>query len=111
MDQLLLDLFAQEIRSAVTNYYKEDSVHFRFNWWDKDYDVVEVDQSEKGHILEFTHDGKKQQFPYIIKFTIQPQKDKSLGTDTITFGVQQDAELKPNIKMLSYGNQDPKDNQ
>ncbi|UOR13714.1 DUF3888 domain-containing protein [Halobacillus amylolyticus] len=108
VDQLLLDLFNQEIDDAVANYYKEDSINYQYNWWDKDYDVVEVDQTEKGHVLEYVHNGKKQQFAYVVKFTVQPQKDKVLGTDTITFGVQQDANLEPKIKMLSYDHSEPK---
>lgn len=87
VDQLLLSLFNEEINKAVTNYYKSDSINVQYNWWDKDYDVVEVDQTEKGHVLEYTHNGKKQQFAYVIRFTVRPQKDKILGTDTITFGV------------------------
>lgn len=110
VDQLLLDLFNQEISNAVTNFYKEDSIHYQFNWWDKDYDVVEVDQSEKGHMLKYDYNGKKQHFSYVIRFTVQPQKDKILGTDTITFGVQQDSNLEPIIKMLNYEHNEPQNN-
>ncbi|WP_371018655.1 DUF3888 domain-containing protein [Pseudalkalibacillus sp. JSM 102089] len=102
LEQLLLTLFNQKIDEAVANYYNDDSLYIQ---WVKD-NVVEVDQSEKGHTLEYTHNGKKQQFGYVVKFTVRPQKDKILGTDTITFGVQPGAGVEPTIEMISYDHND-----
>ncbi|WP_132746167.1 DUF3888 domain-containing protein [Scopulibacillus darangshiensis] len=102
-DQLYLTLFDQRIHDAVTNYYKDDSIRMQYNWWDKNYDVVEVDQSEKGHILEYPYKGKKQQFAFTIKFTVLTYKNtKPLGTDSITFGIQHDSDMGVKIKMLGY---------
>ncbi|MGE6375701.1 DUF3888 domain-containing protein [Peribacillus muralis] len=53
----------------------------QYNWWDKNYEVVEIEQSEKGR--ELSH-------PYIIKCTVKTydgNQSGQLGTDTITFGV------------------------
>ncbi|UOQ92217.1 DUF3888 domain-containing protein [Halobacillus shinanisalinarum] len=113
VDQLLLDLFNKEISNAVANYYKKGSISFQYDWWDKDYDVVEVDQSEKGHVLES---------PFVVKFTVMPTKTKhnsrtntttlgpSLGgTDTRTFGVEPgDLTNGIKIKMLNYEHNEPK---
>lgn len=80
-DQFLLLQFNDEIKQAIKEYYKKDSIRVQYYWWDKDYDVVEIDQSEKGH--ELSH-------PYVIKFTVltyDGNKSGQLGQDSITFGV------------------------
>ncbi|MBT2680068.1 DUF3888 domain-containing protein [Bacillus sp. ISL-35] len=78
MDHFLLDQFHDEIAQALKGYYKNESIRIQYNWWDKNYDVVEIDQWEKGN--ELSH-------PYIVKFTIQSYGEEGqLGTDTITFG-------------------------
>ncbi len=81
IDHFILDQFTDELNQAVTDYYKKDTIRVQYNWWDKNYDVVELDQSEKGNQLSH---------PYVIKFTVQTydgNKKGQLGTDTITFGV------------------------
>ncbi|MCK1993230.1 DUF3888 domain-containing protein [Peribacillus muralis] len=81
MDHFILEQFSAELNQAVKDFYKKDSVRIQYNWWDKNYDVVEINQSEKGS--ELSH-------PYIIKFTVltyEGNKMGQLGTDTITFGV------------------------
>ncbi|MFZ3580029.1 DUF3888 domain-containing protein [Virgibacillus sp. DJP39] len=81
VDQFILSQFTDELRQAMNDYYKKDSIRAQYNWWDKDYDVVELLQSEKGR--ELSH-------PFIIKFTVETydgNKKGQLGTDTITFGV------------------------
>jgi hypothetical protein len=81
MDHFILDQFTDEMVQAVKDFYKKDSVRIQYNWWDKNYDVVELAQSEKGR--ELSH-------PCIIKFTVityDGNKTGKLGTDTITFGV------------------------
>jgi hypothetical protein len=106
-DQLYLALFESRIREAIANYYKDDSIHWQYSWWAKDYDVVEVDQSEKGHELAK---------PFVIKFTVLTYKDsRALGTDAITFGVTPGDSLSPNekhhntkIKLLDFQHQNPK---
>jgi hypothetical protein len=106
-DHLYLDLFGSRIRKAITNHYKDDSIHWQYNWRAKDYDVVEVDQTEKGHILAA---------PYVIKFTVVTYKDsKALGTDSISFGVSPGDSLSPHerdqktkIELLDFQHQDPK---
>jgi hypothetical protein len=72
---------SDELKQAVTDFYKKDSIRVQYNWWDRNYDVVELDQWEKGN--ELSH-------PYVIKFTVQTydgNETGQLGTDTITFGV------------------------
>jgi Protein of unknown function (DUF3888) len=81
IDHFILDQFNDEMVQAVKDFYKKDSVRVQYNWWDKNYDVVELEQSEKGR--ELSH-------PYVIKFTVltyEGNKMGQLGTDTITFGV------------------------
>jgi Protein of unknown function (DUF3888) len=81
VDQFILSQFSDELKQAVTDFYKKDSVRMQYNWRDRNYDVVELDQWEKGN--ELSH-------PYVIKFTVQTydgNKKGQLGTDTITFGV------------------------
>ncbi|MYL56655.1 DUF3888 domain-containing protein [Virgibacillus halodenitrificans] len=80
IDHFLLEQFNNKIHNALKNYYKKDSIHFQFDWWAKDYDVIEMQQSEKGQ--ELSH-------PYLIKFTVKSYSEdgKQLGTDAITFGV------------------------
>ncbi|MFT9497936.1 DUF3888 domain-containing protein [Anaerosolibacter sp.] len=79
MDHFMLEQFHAEIFQAVKDHYKKDSVGIQFNWWDKNYDVVEIEQWEKGN--ELSH-------PFIVKFTVLPNgENKQLGIDTITFGV------------------------
>ncbi|MBP3038699.1 DUF3888 domain-containing protein [Bacillaceae bacterium Marseille-Q3522] len=100
-DSFLVSLFRDEIRKSVANYYKDevatadpDSIQIMYHWWKKDYNVVEVLQTENGHVLENT---------YVIKFTIVPQKKDPLGIDTIIFGVEPDngkGELE--VNMLKY---------
>jgi hypothetical protein len=93
----MLTLFDEQITSAITNYYKDDSIQVQYNWWDKNYDVVEVDQAEKGNSLPK---------PFVIKFTILTYKNsKFLGTDTIKFGVTPRSRTKtskPKIELLGY---------
>ncbi|KWW22018.1 MULTISPECIES: DUF3888 domain-containing protein [Peribacillus] len=110
MDHFILDQFSDEMKQAVTDFYKKDSVTFQYNWWDKNYDVVEIKQSEKGR--ELSH-------PYIIKFTVKTydgNKRGQLGTDTITFGVSplqfnKDLDEKnlaaSNVELLNYSHGEP----
>ncbi|WP_079525037.1 MULTISPECIES: DUF3888 domain-containing protein [Halobacillus] len=114
-DQLMLKLFNEHIDKAVANYYKDDSISFQYNWWDEGYDVVEVDQSEKGHVLKS---------PYEVTFTVEPIKtkhDKQTntttlgpklgGTDKITFGVVPgDVAKGIKVKMLNYEHHDSNEN-
>lgn len=113
-DQLMLSLFNEHIDKAVANYYKDDSISFQYNWWDKDYDVVEVDQSEKGHVLKS---------PFEVTFTVEPIKTKQDkqtntitlgpkvgGADTITFGVVPgDVKKEIKVNMLNYKHHDSKE--
>ncbi|UOY92804.1 DUF3888 domain-containing protein [Ectobacillus sp. JY-23] len=81
IDHLILDQFTDELNQAVANYYKKDTIKIQYNWWNKNYDVVELDQSEKENQLGH---------PYVIKFTVQTydgNKKEQLGTDTVTFGL------------------------
>jgi len=48
IDNMMLEQFGNEIQQAVKEYYKKDSIRVQYYWWDKNYDVVEVLQSEKG---------------------------------------------------------------
>lgn len=110
MDHFILDQFTDEMVQAVKDFYKKDSVRIQYNWWDKNYDVVELDQSEKGR--ELSH-------PYIIKFTVityDGNKTGKLGTDTITFGVsplQFNKELDEKnlaatkVELLNYSHVEP----
>ncbi|MDP1421703.1 DUF3888 domain-containing protein [Peribacillus simplex] len=110
MDHFILDQFSDEMVQAVKDFYKKDSVRIQYNWWDKNYDVVELDQSEKGR--ELSH-------PYIIKFTVityDGNKTGQLGTDTITFGVsplQSNKELDEKnlaatkVELLNYSHGEP----
>lgn len=101
-DQLLLSLYNEQISNAVANHYKNDSIHFQFDWWNKNYDVVEVDQTEKGHRL---------QSPFVVKFTVIPAKKDGtqLGTDTIILGIAPDVEdsKQTDVKLLNYVHRDP----
>lgn len=81
IDHFILDQFTDELNQAVSDYYKKDSIRVQYNWRDEKYDVVELDQWEKGNELSL---------PYVIKFTVQTYDDDQrgqLGTDTVTFGV------------------------
>ncbi|MEG9295925.1 DUF3888 domain-containing protein [Mangrovibacillus sp. Mu-81] len=81
IDHYILDQFSDELKQAVTDFYKKDSIRIQYNWWDGNYDVVELEQSEK---------GKQLSHPYVIRFTVQTydgNKTGQLGTDTVTFGV------------------------
>ena len=60
-DNFLLQLYQDEIITAVKDYYNDDSIRIGYDWWDKNYDVVELLQSEKGR--EYTSS-------YILKFTV-----------------------------------------
>ncbi|MET1250027.1 DUF3888 domain-containing protein [Sporolactobacillus sp. STCC-11] len=96
-DHLMVTLFDEQITSALTNYYKDDSIQVHYNWWDKKYDVVEVSQAEKGNVLPK---------PFVINFTILAYKNsKLLGIDTIKFGVTPRNGTKksePKVELLSY---------
>ncbi|KON88107.1 hypothetical protein AF332_15670 [Sporosarcina globispora] len=110
IDHFILDQFSDELKQAVNDFYKKDSIRIQYNWWDKNYDVVELEQWEKGR--ELSH-------PYIIKFTVQTydgNKKGQLGTDTITFGVsplQFNKELDEKnltaskVELLNYSHGDP----
>ncbi|MDE5055417.1 DUF3888 domain-containing protein [Niallia taxi] len=77
----MLDQFSDEIQHAMNEYYNKNNIRAQYNWWNKNQDVVEIDQAEKGSDLSH---------PYIIKFTVDTydgNKEGKLGTDTITFGV------------------------
>ncbi|MBD8070038.1 DUF3888 domain-containing protein [Bacillus sp. PS06] len=80
-DQFVLSQFTDEMRQAVTDYYKKDSIQVQYNWWNQEHDVVELQQTEKGRELSY---------PFVIKFTVDTydeNKKGQLGTDTIVFGV------------------------
>jgi len=80
MDNFILSQFHDEMVQAVKDYYEQD-VRIQYNWWDKKYDVVEINQFEKGN--ELSH-------PFIVKFTVETydsEQKGQLGLDTITFGV------------------------
>lgn len=103
----MLSLFEKNIDKAMDNYYEDDSMSAWYDCWDKDYDVVEVDQSEKGHKLKS---------PFIVKFTVMVRNEKQsqVGTDTITFGVvpgDGDITNGAKIKLLNYDHNEPKENQ
>lgn len=96
LDHFMLELFGDEIRNAVTKQYNDDSIFVSYDWWNKDYDVVEIDQSEKGHKLENS---------YVVKFTVKPGNK---GTDTITFGVEPPRNNeKLEINLLRYEHKAP----
>ncbi|MEI5906656.1 hypothetical protein WAK64_06245 [Bacillus spongiae] len=107
-DQFIMSLFQQEIQRAVANYYNEEvgtpgSIFIMYYWDHPDYHIIEVDQSEKGHLLEYTYNGKKQHYPYVVKFTVEPQKNGVLGTDTITFGIRPQSYTNDlEVNMLNY---------
>jgi len=80
MDNYIISQYNDELVQAVKDFYKEE-VGIQYNWWNKNYDVVEIDQAEKGN--ELSHQ-------FIIKFnvlTYSKNSKKILGKDTITFGV------------------------
>lgn len=101
-DNFMTSLFEKEIKKSVSNYYKNkvknsDSVQITYQW-SKD-DVVEVMQTEKGHVLENS---------YVIKFTIETYNNGKLGTDTITFGVEPlNQKGKTEVNMLKYDHKAP----
>jgi Protein of unknown function (DUF3888) len=105
-DHLYLALFDSRIRNAIADYYKDESIHWQYNWQARDYDVVEVDQTEKGHVLAK---------PYVVKFTLLTYKDsKALGTDSVSFGVSPGDTLSPNettqktqIELLDFQHRKP----
>jgi len=113
IDHFILDQFTDELAQAVKDFYKKDSIRVQYNWWDKNYDVVELVQSEKGR--ELSH-------PYVIKFTVSTydgNKTGQLGTDTITFGVaplQFNKELDEanlaasKVELLNYKHNKPMEN-
>lgn len=112
-DQYLLSEFNNEIFKAIKEFYKDESIMgIQFDCWDKQIDVVEIEQTEKGHELEYNYNGKKEQFDFVIKFTILPYKDKVIGTDTITFGIQEAANMKEEniVKVLNYDHKKPPKN-
>ncbi|WLR42581.1 DUF3888 domain-containing protein [Bacillus carboniphilus] len=81
VDNFLLSQFNDELNQAVKDYYKKESVIFTLDWWNDHYDVVQVDQWEK---------GREKNHPYLFTFTVLPYDEhngEKLGTDTITFGV------------------------
>jgi hypothetical protein len=50
MDHYILSQFHDEMMQAINDYYKKE-VRVQYNWWDKNYDVVEIDQFEKAVIV------------------------------------------------------------
>ena len=107
-----LKLYQDEISTAVKGYYNDDSIRIGYDWWDKNYDVVELLQSEKGR--EYTSS-------YLLKFTVltysayvPKEKTKYLGIDTITFGVEpilNNKELNPKgqpvVKFINFQHNNP----
>ena len=111
-DNFFLQLYQDEIVTAVKDYYNDHSIRIGYDWWDKNYDVVELLQSEKGR--EYSHS-------YILKFTVltysayvPKEKTKYLGTDTITLGVEPilynkefNPKDQPVVKFLNYQHNNP----
>ncbi|MDZ5713826.1 DUF3888 domain-containing protein [Jeotgalibacillus haloalkalitolerans] len=105
-NHFMVSLFQEEIQKAVSNYYEsevgtssKDAIQIMYHWWEENYKVVEVLQTEKGQNLENS---------YVIKFTIVPQRKEQLGTDTITFGVEpKSAQNELEVKMLKYEHKAP----
>lgn len=61
VDHFILDKFSDESNQTVRDFYKKDVIRVQYNWWDENYNVVELDQSEKGNELTY---------PYVIKITV-----------------------------------------
>ncbi|EFZ1984519.1 DUF3888 domain-containing protein [Shigella flexneri] len=106
-DHYMLDQYGEEINHAIKDFYKKDSVRIQYSWWDKNYDVVEIAQSEKGRDLGHS---------YVIKFTVltyDGNKRGQLGTDTITFGADPIREMDDknlaatNVELLDFKHVEP----
>lgn len=100
-DQFMVSMFEKDIQKAVSNYYKKngksESITLMYNW-NKD-NVVNVLQSEKGHVLKA---------PYEIQFIVDSYSNGKLGTETVTFGVipeNQQGQLE--VKLVSYKHKAP----
>ncbi|MFB7142929.1 DUF3888 domain-containing protein [Gottfriedia sp. NPDC056225] len=81
-DNFMLEQFQDEIVQALKEFYKNDSISYVYNWWDKSYDVVEIEGFRPNRNLSHR---------YIVRFTVltyeNKVKGKRLGQDTVTFGV------------------------
>ncbi|MEH7511375.1 DUF3888 domain-containing protein [Gottfriedia acidiceleris] len=82
LDNFMLEQFNDEIVQALKEFYKNDSISYVYNWWDKNYDVVEIEGFRPNRNLSHS---------YIVRFTVltyeNKEKGKRLGQDTVTFGV------------------------
>lgn len=95
LDNLILSLMNEPIEKAVTAYYKDDTARVQY-YGAKGNNVIDVDQSEKGHNLKAFH---------VVKVHIRAENNhKILGNDTLTFGVTPTAapNLGTKIELLSY---------
>ncbi|WP_377559076.1 hypothetical protein [Ornithinibacillus salinisoli] len=61
--------FNNKISKTIRVFYKDESVLVQYDWWDEVNNV-------KGRMLEHTYNGQKQQFDYVITFTVLPIKTK-----------------------------------
>lgn len=100
-DTLILSLMNEHIGNAVKDFYKDDSVRVQFHW-SKNFDVIEVAQSEKGNNLNALN---------VVKIHIKAENNKkTLGVDTLTFGVTPKATGENNeqtkVKLLKYEHND-----
>lgn len=97
-DYLILSLMNKEIGNAVANYYKDDSARVQYHWT-KDYDVVELDQTEKGHTLKALFE---------VKIHIKVENNNNvLGVDTLTFGITpKPIGEESKIELLNYKHKD-----
>ncbi|MDQ0186583.1 DUF3888 domain-containing protein [Cytobacillus sp. FSL W7-1323] len=95
VDQFVLAILNDEVRNAVNDYYKKDTV-IQFDWQAKDYNVVEMKQWKKGNELGHS---------FLISLTVLPydnNKSSQLGIDTITFGISpQSLNTQKNNKSLA----------
>lgn len=82
LDNFMLDQFQDEIVQALKEFYKKDSISYVYNWWDKKYDVVEIEGFRPNRNLSH---------PYVVSFTVltyeNKEKGQPLGQNTVTFGV------------------------
>ncbi|MCK1995333.1 hypothetical protein MPH61_22395 [Peribacillus muralis] len=111
-DNFFVQLYQEEILTAVKDYYNTDSINIGYDWLDKNYDVVELLQSEP---------GREYSSSYILKFTVLThsafvpnEKAKPLGIDTVTLGVEpilNNKEFNPNgepvVKFLNFQHNNP----
>lgn len=94
-DNIILSLMNEPIKKAVITYYKDDAARIQY-YGANGNNVIDVDQSEKGHNLKAFQ---------VVKVHIRAENNhKILGDDTLTFGVTPTAapDLGTNIKLLSY---------